>query len=87
MMMLNNLAQPAKIFVYLSVLSVIMYVVQSSGGGFGAGLIRTLVNKFIMIAIWAYLLNMVARSGGIGVGVSWALGLMPFMPSGLQFFF
>jgi len=86
MHMLKNLAQPARIFVYLSVLSVILYIIQS-GSFMGMGIVRTLISKIIMIAIWAYLLNLVAKSGGVSYAAAWVLSLGVFMPSGLGFMF
>lgn len=81
-MFLNFLAIPARIFVYLALLSVISFVIQS---GMSMG-IRTLINKAIVIVVWAYVVNMVARSGGASFAVAWALSLIPFMPVGFQLF-
>ena len=86
MMMLKSLALPARVFVYLSALSVILYLVQS-GSFMGMSVVRTLVGKIIMIALWAYILNLVAKSGGVSFGVAWIFSLAPFIPSGLGFFF
>jgi hypothetical protein len=86
--MLSNLALPSRTFVYLAVLSLVIYVVQSGMSmGMGMGMMRTIISKLIVIAIWAYVINMVARSGGASFAVAWALGLIPFMPVGLQFMF
>jgi len=86
--MLSNLAMPAKLFVYLALFSLVVYVIQSGMSmGMGMGMMRTIISKLIIIAIWAYVLNMVARSGGASFAVSWAFALLPFVPVGLQFMF
>lgn len=88
MKMINSLAAPARIFLYLALISIILYIVQSASGmGLGMGLMRTIIGKGLMIALWVYLLNLVSHSGGPSVAVAWALCLIPFMPVGLQFLF
>lgn len=78
----KSLCVPSRTFVYLSLLSIILYLIQSASF-MGMGIIRVLITKALMIALWAYLLNLVAKSGGTSLSVAWILALLPFMPTGL----
>ena len=83
---ITNLQKPAKIFLYLSILSLIIYVIQSASF-MHMGIMKILINKILMIVIWTYLLNLVAKDGQHAYGIAWLLSLWCFMPSSLGFMF
>ena len=82
--MFKNMASPAKTFVYLSILSIVLFIFQSMSFMGSTGMLRTLVSKIFIIAVWAFVLNFVCKGGGVNMAAAWILALAPFVPSGLS---
>lgn len=75
----NKLCDPSKLYLILSFIGVIMYLIHFVEHTNAMYTLTGLLAQVIMMLLWTYILNWVCKIKKYGVALSWFLLFLPFI--------